>query len=93
MSRPPRHAAVAARVVAPTATRSRLRVGEKLLTIRLLMCTQLWPLAQWLNHELIPVELRVLWSNLIGLLWSTFLITRSRAAPLPLVPLFKMRSV
>lgn len=41
---------------------------------------RLWPLAQLVNHSFVPLDLRVLWSNCVSLLWTTFMIMRSRAA-------------
>lgn len=41
---------------------------------------KVWPLAALLNYRYVPLKLRVLFVNLVAFAWSTFLITRSRAA-------------
>jgi len=41
---------------------------------------RLWPAAQFINQTFFPLELRVLWTNLVALGWSTFLITRSKTS-------------
>lgn len=38
----------------------------------------LWPAAQWLNHRFIPLNLRVLWSNGVALVWQCFMIMKAR---------------
>ena len=41
---------------------------------------RLWPAAQFINQSFVPLELRVLWSNMVSLLWTTFMITRAKTA-------------
>ncbi|KAG7671539.1 putative Peroxisomal membrane protein PMP22 [Nannochloris sp. 'desiccata'] len=41
---------------------------------------RLWPLAQFINQSFVPLELRVLWSNMVSLIWTTFMITRAKTA-------------
>jgi peroxisomal membrane protein 2 len=41
---------------------------------------RLWPLAQFINQSFVPLELRVLWSNMVALIWTTFMITRAKTA-------------
>lgn len=41
---------------------------------------RLWPVAQFVNQSFVPLEFRVLWTNCVALLWSTFLITRAKTA-------------
>ena len=40
---------------------------------------RLWPMAQLINQSFIPLELRVLWTNLVSLLWTSFLIMRVKS--------------
>ena len=42
----------------------------------------LWPLAAFINYAYVPVPLRVLFINLVGISWSTFLsLSVARATP------------
>lgn len=50
---------------------------------------QLWPAAQLCNQQLVPLHLRVLFTNAVSLCWSTFLIMTARAGGLPSVASLK----
>lgn len=39
---------------------------------------RLWPLAALINYKFVPVQFRVLFINVVALLWTTFLILRSK---------------
>lgn len=39
---------------------------------------RLWPMAQFINQSFVPLNLRVLWTNAVALLWSTSLILNSK---------------
>lgn len=39
---------------------------------------RLWPLASLINFKFVPIKLRVLFINLVALVWSTFLLMRAR---------------
>lgn len=41
---------------------------------------RLWPLASYISQEFVPLQLRVLWLNLVAFAWSTFLILRQSGA-------------
>lgn len=41
---------------------------------------RLWPLTQFINQSFVPLDLRVLWSNMVALLWTTYMITRAKTA-------------
>lgn len=60
------------------ATRSKLRADYPSVQ---LAGWRLWPLAQFLNQSFVPLDLRVLFSNVVSLLWTTFMIRRANTAP------------
>jgi hypothetical protein len=39
-----------------------------------------WPVAQFVNQTVVPLQLRVLWTNCVAFVWSTYLILRSKSA-------------
>lgn len=41
---------------------------------------KVWPLAALINYRYVPLKLRVLFVNMVAFCWSTFLITRAKAA-------------
>ena len=45
----------------------------------------MWPVAQFINQEFVPLKLRVLWINLVAFCWSVFLILQAKQA-LPKLP-------
>lgn len=48
---------------------------------------RVWPMAQWLNQQFVPLRLRVLFTNSVSLVWTVWLIMRTkRAMKLPLPP-------
>ena len=59
------------------ATRAKVRADYPAVQIK---GWRLWPAAQFLNQTFVPLEMRVLWTNGVALVWSTFLITRARTA-------------
>ncbi|PRW20594.1 Peroxisomal membrane PMP22 [Chlorella sorokiniana] len=42
---------------------------------------RVWPLASWVNQQFVPLQLRVVFLNLVALGWTTSLILSSRTAP------------
>lgn len=46
---------------------------------------RVWPIAQFINQEFVPLKLRVLWINLVAFCWSVFLILQAKQA-LPKLP-------
>ena len=45
----------------------------------MLMSWRVWPLAQYINFNYVPANLRVLFGNLVGFFWSIYLSGRSRS--------------
>lgn len=41
---------------------------------------KLWPIAALINYQFVPLKFRVLFINVVALVWSTFLLLRSRSA-------------
>ncbi len=41
---------------------------------------RLWLPAGFIAQRFLPLQLRVLWSNMVALLWTTFMITRAKTA-------------
>ncbi|GFR48060.1 hypothetical protein Agub_g9895 [Astrephomene gubernaculifera] len=41
---------------------------------------QLWPLATLINYRFVPLQFRVLFMNLVALLWTVFLLLRARGS-------------
>eukprot|EP00897_Mesotaenium_endlicherianum_P002764 jgi/Mesen1/2515/ME000016S01862 len=41
---------------------------------------KVWPLAALINYRYVPIQFRVLFVNIVGIFWSTFLILRARTA-------------
>lgn len=53
-----------------------------------------WPVAQLINQTVVPLHLRVLWTNCVAFAWSTFLILRSKSAGnINWLPIQKQRSM
>ncbi|KAL6767939.1 hypothetical protein ACKKBF_B37180 [Auxenochlorella protothecoides x Auxenochlorella symbiontica] len=44
-----------------------------------------WPLAQYINQKYFPLQLRVMWLNIVAFLWGIFIMVSSRSSPLPAV--------
>lgn len=38
-----------------------------------------WPITNWLSFTFVPVQLRVLLNNVVGVLWNAFLCTKMAA--------------
>jgi hypothetical protein len=47
-------------------------IKEKLPSI-MLTNASIWPLAQYINFKYVPLKLRVLYINLVGVVWITIL--------------------
>jgi hypothetical protein len=45
----------------------------------MLMSWRVWPVAQYINFNYVPANLRVLFGNLVGFFWSIFLSSRARS--------------
>lgn len=41
---------------------------------------KLWPLAALINYKFVPIQFRVLFVNVVALIWSIFLLLRARGA-------------
>eukprot|EP00898_Chlorokybus_atmophyticus_P003595 jgi/Chlat1/4236/Chrsp27S04313 len=41
---------------------------------------RLWPIVAFINYKFMPLELRVLFINVVAIFWSTFMIMRSKSA-------------
>lgn len=55
---------------------------------------RLWPLAQFINQSFVPLDMRVLWTNLVSLFWTSFLIMRVKSGavvPRVRLPMFKAK--
>ena len=35
-----------------------------------------WPITNWISFTFVPIELRVLLNNVVGVLWNAFLCTK-----------------
>ncbi|QDZ18226.1 peroxisomal membrane protein PMP22 [Chloropicon primus] len=55
------------------------KVKKQFLSVQL-NAYKVWPLASIANYSLVPPELRVLFMNGVGFLWSTFLILSSQGS-------------
>lgn len=53
---------------------TRMRLKDEFLVTQFKGWT-LWPIAQLINQIYVPIELRVLWLNVVSFFWSTILIT------------------